>query len=88
MNKKEEKQPVAIQNFVRGIVVHAQFSRLLNLLQDNGDRYVDKTKYVNIEGLRNLLYWDLFEYLTNQEWGDSIEDRLKEMKKPAEDVGR
>lgn len=81
MENLDERQPIAIKKFVRSIVDNAQFSRLLNILQDDGKGCVDIGKYVDIKTLRNILYWDLYEYLTKREWGGTIKERMEAMRK-------
>jgi len=71
------ENPTPVQKFVMDIANNAQFGRLLNRLQDDGKGNVDISKYVNIETLRNSMYWDLYEYLMKKEWGTTIDDRIK-----------
>ncbi len=70
-----------IKKFVQDIVDNAIFNRTMNTLQSNAGGSVDKSKYVDIQYLRTILYWDIYEYLTGTEWGQTLEERNKDMKK-------
>jgi hypothetical protein len=69
--------------FIKNIVENAKFDRLLNTLQIDEHGCVDYKKYVSIKSLRNLLFWDIYEYLTGTEWKGTktVEERQKKMVK-------
>jgi hypothetical protein len=70
----------ALWKFIKNIVNNAQFSRLYNLLQDDGKGYADHKKFVDVKNLRTILFWDIYGYLMGRELGcTTIKERLKRM---------
>jgi hypothetical protein len=77
MNKEPD---LAIKVLAKDIADNAQWNRLLNTMQCDKEGCVDYNIFVDIGQLKTMLFWDIFEYLTNSEWGTTIEERLKKFK--------
>jgi len=67
------------RNDIKKITYTARFDRLLNCMQSNNDGCVDEKTFVDIATLRNVLYWDIVEYIEKREYGTTIKDREKKM---------
>jgi len=78
--RRNRYQPFPIKKFVKDITKNAQFTRLFNTLQCDENSCVDYSKPIDFNGFRNMLFWDIVEYLTDSEWGETFKERLQMIK--------
>jgi hypothetical protein len=78
--RRDRYQSEPIKKWVRDITKNAQFTRLFNTLQCDENGCVDYSKPVDFNGFRNMLFWDIVEYMTDSEWGETFKERLQMIK--------